>query len=99
MDIVTIKGFSKKFGNKVVHRDINLSVRKGECVGLIGGSGSGKSVILRSIIGLDKPDTGQVLIDGRDISKDTEQQLTSIRKRIAYVFQGGALFDPWNTRH
>jgi phospholipid/cholesterol/gamma-HCH transport system ATP-binding protein len=96
MDLIVVKNFMKKFGNKTVHRDINLTVRKGECVGLIGGSGSGKSVILRSLIGLERPDGGQIIIDGKDISKGSESDLVELRKRVAYVFQGGALFDSMN---
>lgn len=93
MDLITIKNFKKKFGTKEVHKDVNFSIRKGECLGLIGGSGSGKSVLLRSLIGLEKPDSGQVLFEGTDITKLNEKQLVDIRKRMAYVFQGGALFD------
>ena len=93
MAVVEIKNFGKKYGSKTVHRDINLKVEKGECLGLIGGSGSGKSVILRSMIGLERPDKGQVIINGSDISCFTESQLMNIRKKVAYVFQGGALFD------
>jgi phospholipid/cholesterol/gamma-HCH transport system ATP-binding protein len=93
MDIIEIRGFAKKFGQKIVHRDINIKISEGECLGLIGGSGSGKSVILRSMIGLEKPDAGAVFVDGHDISKYSEEQLVKVRKKIAYVFQGGALFD------
>jgi phospholipid/cholesterol/gamma-HCH transport system ATP-binding protein len=62
-------------------------------MGLLGGSGSGKSVVLRSIIGLEKPDAGEILFDGRDITQLNELELIEVRKRIAYVFQNGALFD------
>lgn len=91
--IVELRGFRKSFGLKVVHRDINLKVRRGECLGLLGGSGAGKSVILRSLIGLERPDGGQVLVEGEDITKLKDRELVRIRKKIAYVFQGGALFD------
>ena len=62
-------------------------------MGLIGGSGTGKSVILRSLIGLEKPDSGPVFIDGVDVTTHSEKMWLPLRKRIAYVFQGGALFD------
>lgn len=90
---IEVIGFQKAFGKKVVHRDVTFYVRKGECLGLIGGSGAGKSVILRSLIGLEKPDAGQILIDGEDIVPMNERELIAIRKKVAYAFQGGALFD------
>ncbi len=93
MALIEIKNFKKSFGTKCVHEDVTFYVKKGECVGLVGGSGAGKSVILRSLIGLEKPDSGQIEIDGVDISKLSENQLIKIRKKVAYAFQGGALFD------
>ncbi len=90
---VEFRGFKKRFGSKLVHKDVSFKVRKGECLGLLGGSGAGKSVILRSMIGLEKPDEGQVLIDGVDIVPMKEQELIDVRKKVAYVFQNGALFD------
>lgn len=91
--VIEVIGFKKTFGEKVVHTDVNFYVRRGECLGLIGGSGTGKSVILRSLIGLEKPDGGQILIDGVDIVPMGETELADIRKKVAYAFQGGALFD------
>ena len=93
MALIEIKNFKKSFGTKCVHEDVTFYVKKGECVGLVGGSGAGKSVILRSLIGLEKPDSGQIEIDGVDITKLSEHQLIKIRKKVAYAFQGGALFD------
>jgi phospholipid/cholesterol/gamma-HCH transport system ATP-binding protein len=91
--IIEVKNFEKSFGNKKVHKSVTFDVRPGECLGLIGGSGTGKSVLLRSLIGLEKPDSGQILFKGNDISKLKEAELTPVRKQIAYAFQGGALFD------
>lgn len=91
--LIEIRNFKKSFGDKLVHSGVSFHVHRGECLGLIGGSGAGKSVLLRSLIGLDKPDEGEVLIDGIDIVNFKEPLLIPIRKRIAYVFQGGALFD------
>ncbi|NUM59411.1 MAG: ABC transporter ATP-binding protein [Bdellovibrionaceae bacterium] len=91
--MIEVKNFRKSFGKKLIHADVSFNVKKGECMGLIGGSGAGKSVILRSLIGLEKPDSGEILIDGENIAKLRENQLVSIRKKVAYVFQGGALFD------
>lgn len=85
--------FHKSFGSKKVHQGVSFEVKPGECLGLIGGSGTGKSVLLRSIIGLEKPDSGQVIVDGQVINSMRDSELTSIRKKVAYVFQNGALFD------
>ena len=93
MAIIEIKNFRKSFGPKLVHEDVSFYVHKGECLGLVGGSGSGKSVILRSLIGLEKPDSGNIEINGQDISKLAESSLVAVRKKVAYVFQDGALFD------
>ncbi len=90
---IEVIDFKKSFGSKVVHDGVNFYVRKGECLGLVGGSGTGKSVLLRSLIGLEKPDSGQILINGVDITPMDEAALAHIRKKVAYVFQGGALFD------
>ncbi|HPI41083.1 MAG TPA: ATP-binding cassette domain-containing protein [Pseudobdellovibrionaceae bacterium] len=90
---IEVINFKKSFGQKTVHEDINFFVREGECLGLLGGSGTGKSVLLRSLIGLEKCDSGKVLIDGEDITHFSERQFSSIRKKVAYAFQDGALFD------
>lgn len=91
--LIEIKNVSKRYGDKIVHRGINLSIERGEVLTLIGGSGSGKSVLLRSLIGLERPDEGQILFDGTDLCKLSEDDLIAVRKRVAYVFQYGALFD------
>lgn len=91
--VAEFRDYRKAFGSKQVHKSVSFALHKGECLGLLGGSGQGKSVILRSLIGLEKPDSGQVLIDGEDIVPMNEEQLIEIRKKVAYVFQNGALFD------
>ena len=91
--VISVKHFKKSFGSKDVHKDVTFEVLPKECLGLIGGSGQGKSVILRSLIGLEKPDSGEVLIEGEDITDYSEQKLVDIRKKVAYCFQNGALFD------
>lgn len=93
MGMIEVVDFKKSFGTKQVHRGVSFFVKKGECVGLIGGSGAGKSVILRSLIGLERPDSGTINIDGIEVTALKERQLAGIRKKVAYVFQGGALFD------
>lgn len=90
---IEVVDFKKSFGKKNVHESVSFYVRKGECLGLIGGSGTGKSVLLRSLVGLEKPDSGRIIIDGEDIVPKNERALIDIRKKVAYAFQGGALFD------
>lgn len=91
--VIQVKNFKKSYGEKHVHRDVTFDVYQGECLGLIGGSGSGKSVLLRSLIGLEKPDSGAIFVFGKNVVLKTEPQLIDIRRRVAYVFQNGALFD------
>lgn len=83
----------KSFGAKSVLTGVNLTVQKGESVVVIGGSGSGKSVLLKHIIGLLRPDRGRVTIDGEDISHLHEDRLNEVRKRFGMLFQSSALFD------
>ncbi len=91
--ILDLKDLHKNFGPKIVHRGVSFSLHRGEIVGLLGGSGTGKSVILRSIIGLEKPDHGSIWFEGKDIVQLSEEQLPDVRIKIGYVFQNGALFD------
>lgn len=93
MDLIEVKDFQKSFGEKRVHKGVTFTVRKGECLGLIGGSGTGKSVLLRSLIGLERPDSGEVIFDQIKVHELDENDLVDVRKRMAYAFQGGALFD------
>ncbi len=88
-----VKNLTKRFGDKVVLNGLSFQLEKGEILGLFGGSGTGKSVVLRSIIGLEKPDGGKILFENRDIMVSSERQLLKIRTKIGYVFQNGALFD------
>lgn len=92
-NIIRIESVKKRFGEKMVHNGISLEVKKGEILTLMGGSGTGKSVLLRSLIGLEKPDSGSIYFDDIEITSLDEQKLIPIRKRVAYVFQYGALFD------
>jgi phospholipid/cholesterol/gamma-HCH transport system ATP-binding protein len=93
MAVIEVQDFKKSFGSKVVHDGVTFYVRKGECLGLVGGSGTGKSVLLRSLIGLEKPDSGSVRINEEEATRFTEAQWLHVRKKVAYAFQGGALFD------
>ncbi len=91
--LLEFKNVRKRFKDKVVHEGLSFTLHKGEILSLFGGSGTGKSVALRCVIGLEKPDSGEIIFGGRDISKIPETRLTETRKKIAYVFQNGALFD------
>jgi phospholipid/cholesterol/gamma-HCH transport system ATP-binding protein len=83
----------KAFGSKVIYEDLNLEVRRGETITIIGGSGSGKSVMLKLLIGLLPADQGEILVDGQSVIGKTEEELLPIRRRISMLFQGAALFD------
>ena len=91
--MIDVRNFAKSFDGVQVHKKVSFTVNKGECLGIVGGSGVGKSVVLRSLIGLEKPDSGEIYIEGEEISKYSEEQLIPIRTKVAYVFQNGALFD------
>lgn len=86
----------KAFGSKPVLRGVNLDICEGETMVILGGSGTGKSVLLRHTIGLLVPDRGRVLVDGVDITGFSEDELVPVRKRVGMLFQGGALFDSMN---
>ncbi|MBM75139.1 MAG: ABC transporter ATP-binding protein [Proteobacteria bacterium] len=83
----------KSFGDKVIYQGLNLKIQKGETLCIIGGSGTGKSVMIKMLVGLLKPDSGKVLAWGQDVSVMNETELLSVRRRIAMLFQNGALFD------
>jgi phospholipid/cholesterol/gamma-HCH transport system ATP-binding protein len=91
--ILKVIDFHKSFGDKHVHRGLDFDLYPNEVVSLIGGSGSGKSVLLRAMIGLEHADQGRIYFKGKDVTDFEESQWREIRRSIAYVFQGGALFD------
>ncbi|MFO7260299.1 MAG: ABC transporter ATP-binding protein [bacterium] len=90
---IQLQDVRKSFGEKVVLRGVSLEVKEGETVVVIGGSGSGKSVLLKTIVGLLRPDGGRVLVDGQDVASLRRQELYELRRRVGYVFQFAALFD------
>lgn len=91
--MITVRSLAKKLGRQEVLRGIDLNVPKGETLVIIGRSGGGKSVLLKHLIGLMKPDSGEILIEGQDIVGMDERELAAIRQKIGILFQGGALFD------
>jgi phospholipid/cholesterol/gamma-HCH transport system ATP-binding protein len=90
---IACRHLHKAFGGKEVLRGLSLDVQRGESLVILGGSGSGKSVLLKHMNGLLRPDAGQVAVDGEDIVELTEAELAPVRRKVAMLFQGGALFD------
>ena len=91
--IIELRDVHKAFGGNRVLRGVDLAIRDGETFTILGGSGSGKSVCLKHMIGLLKPDAGRVLMFGRDITSASEDELIAVRKDAAMIFQSAALFD------
>ncbi len=89
---IVVEGLKNSFGENVIHEDLSLKVRRGEILGVVGGSGTGKSVLMRSIIGLQSPDEGQIEVFGRSITDGDPEQVIGVRNRWGVLFQGGALF-------
>ncbi|MBM6577332.1 ABC transporter ATP-binding protein [Microvirga sp. SRT01] len=90
--IVDVRNLRNSFGPSVIHEGLDLQVRRGEILGVVGGSGTGKSVLMRSIIGLQTPDAGDITVFGEPTIGRDETEATNIRKRWGVLFQGGALF-------
>jgi len=91
--MIELHGLHKAFGKQVVLDRVDFEVREGETVALMGPSGTGKSVLLKHIIGLIKPDSGTVIVDGKEVTTLKRKALSELRSHIGYVFQNGALFD------
>ncbi|WP_404828286.1 ABC transporter ATP-binding protein [Sphingomonas parva] len=91
-NIIEVHGLSNVFGEQVIHEGLDLEVRRGEILGVVGGSGTGKSVLMRSIIGLQTPDAGDVRVFDVPVRSAKEAQMQAIRKRWGILFQGAALF-------
>ncbi|MEO6041092.1 MAG: ATP-binding cassette domain-containing protein, partial [Croceibacterium sp.] len=89
---IEIEGLRNCFDEAVVHDDLSLRVRRGEILGVVGGSGTGKSVLMRSIIGLQIPDAGEIRVFGKDTIGAEPDEESAVRSRWGVLFQGGALF-------
>jgi len=89
---IVVKGLENRFGETVVHQNLDLTVNQGEILGVVGGSGTGKSVLMRSIIGLQTPSEGMIEVLGRDITGADPDENIGVRCRWGVLFQGGALF-------
>jgi phospholipid/cholesterol/gamma-HCH transport system ATP-binding protein len=90
--LIEVRGLVNRFGAQVVHDGLDMTVERGEVFGIVGGSGSGKSVLLRSILGLQRPQAGRVNMLGRDLTKLSTAELKSIKATYGVTFQQGALF-------
>lgn len=91
--MIEIRGLCKRFGKNVVLDGVDLDVPRGKTTVVIGGSGTGKSVLIKCVVGLLRPDGGRILVDGEDITKMDERELTRVRRKFGMLFQGAALFD------
>jgi len=91
--MITIKGLSKRLGRKQVLKNLNLEIRDGETLVVLGPSGTGKSVLLKHIIGLMAPDEGSIEVSGEEIVGKSEPELNRLRRKFGMLFQGSALFD------
>tara|TARA_R110002033_G_scaffold31229_2_gene68334 strand:+ start:488 stop:1312 length:825 start_codon:yes stop_codon:yes gene_type:complete len=90
--VISVQGLRNSFGDQVVHDNLDLDVRRGEILGVVGGSGTGKSVLMRSIIGLQTPNEGEISVFGQQILGESDAATIEMRKRWGVLFQGGALF-------
>ncbi|MBC8238970.1 MAG: ATP-binding cassette domain-containing protein, partial [Alphaproteobacteria bacterium] len=90
--IIRVRGLRTQFGDQIVHQDLDLDVRQGEILGIVGGSGTGKSVLLRTIIGLNRPTAGRIEVFGQDLANVTAAERLAVEQRWGVLFQDGALF-------
>src|SRR3954453_19781169 len=91
-----IRGLTKRYGDRVVLDRVDFDILRGECLVVLGRSGTGKSVTLRQLDGLEQPDEGSIVFDGTDIARPEARDLYPLRRRVAMLFQSGALFDSMN---
>ena len=90
--IIRVRSLENRFGDQIVHQNLDLDVRRGEIFGVVGGSGTGKSVLMRSIIGLQRPSAGEIDVLGENMADRPEDEAKNIRRRWGILFQNGALF-------
>jgi len=96
--VIRLRGIRNQFGRQVVHDGLDLDVYRGEILGIVGGSGTGKSVLLRTIAGLNKPKAGTIEVLGTDVAKASETERTALEQRWGVMFQDGALFSSLTVR-
>jgi phospholipid/cholesterol/gamma-HCH transport system ATP-binding protein len=90
--VIQVRGVVNRFGTQVVHDGLDVDIESGEVFGIVGGSGSGKSVLLRTMLGLQKPAAGSVRIEGTEITRQPDRDLVAVKRRYGVMFQRGALF-------
>ncbi len=90
--VISVRNLVNRFGTQVVHDGVDLDVLPGEVLGIVGGSGSGKSVLVHTILGLRRPTSGEILIEGKEITGLKETELRAVKRRYGVTFQHGALF-------
>src|ERR1700741_3074775 len=90
--VIEVRGLVNRFGTQIVHDGLDMEVMEDEVFGIVGGSGSGKSVLLRSILGLQRPQAGQVHLQGRDLTQLAPDELRKVKATYGVTFQQGALF-------
>lgn len=91
-NVIDVESLGTRFGDNVIHENLNLQVRRGEVIGIVGGSGTGKSVLLRTILGLKKPDQGRIHVFGKNLQELPEAERRAYERRWGVLFQDGALF-------
>lgn len=96
--IIRVRGLVTRFGTHTVHDGLDLDVRRGEIIGVVGGSGTGKSVLLRAIVGLLEPNDGQIEVFGESVRSSSEEHYRALRRRWGVMFQDGALFSSLTVR-
>ena len=93
MPLIQVRELYKRFGRQAVFQGLSLDIMRGEILAVVGRSGTGKSVFLRHLIGLIRPDKGQILVEGQELHQGGSRHLAQVRERFGMLFQGGALFD------
>lgn len=94
--VIEVRNLENRFGSHIVHQNLDLTLFKGEILGVVGGSGTGKSVLLRSIVGLNKPSSGNILVFGQDLDELSDRERSETDQRLGVLFQQGALFTSLN---
>ncbi|SFS07746.1 phospholipid/cholesterol/gamma-HCH transport system ATP-binding protein [Dyella sp. OK004] len=95
-DVIQVRDLTNRFGSQIVHEHLNLDVRRGEILGVVGGSGTGKSVLLRTIVGLRRPTSGRVHVFGEDLLSLSPERRSQVERHFGVLFQNGALFSSQN---